>query len=190
MEEVKNKGSHSPNKKISPLRNMLRVTIAVVASVLFIVLIIAGYSFYTLSSNKVFNENFRSYELTTVKRDSSEAGGIEQLYKEKRFKDVINMTGNRPTVEDNFLKAMSYVELNNNSKAIEYFKQVLKADEQTGKPIMKDETEYYLALTYIRNKDFDLALNIMNKIHNDTNHLYQDKVTTRLIRRVRMLKWR
>ena len=52
------------------------------------------------------------------------------------------------------------------------------------------ETEYYLFLSYIRDRDYNAALAIMEKIKNDPGHIYHKKVTSKLIRQVKLLRWR
>jgi hypothetical protein len=57
-------------------------------------------------------------------------------------------------------------------------------------PVFSDEAEYYLALSYIRNRDYDLAIPILEKIKDHPIHIYHEKVDAKLIRKIKMLKWR
>jgi len=182
-----------PDKKINPARRILRYSIAVAASVLLIVGGIVGYNFYTLSSNKVFASNYRPYELSTVRDgDTQQVSPVEKAYREKDYKKVVELQEqyNSILVKETFLAAMSYAELANNTKAIDGFKKVIAENENAGTSLFKDEAEYYLALTYISNKDYDFALDLLRKTRDNPNHLYHDKVTGKLIRQVKMLKWR
>lgn len=183
----------TPVRKIRSSRRILRYSMAVAAS---LVLLIGGYlawNFYSLSSNKVFSANYHSFELTTMRdNDTAQMSPVEKAYRAKNYKEVIILSEQLSTVpvKEAFLAAVSYVEQGNNTKAIERFKKVISANESSGMIFMKDEAEYYLALTYIRNKDFDFALELLRKIKEDPNHTYYKQVTSKLIRQVKMLKWR
>lgn len=182
-----------PVKKISSARRIIRYSIAVAASVVLIVGSIIGYNFYTLSSGHVFASNYHSYELITL-RDAgiTQVSPVEKAYREKEYQKAVSLlTENRSnTLKETFLGGMSYVELGNNTAAIEAFKKVIAQNETANSNLFKDDAEYYLALTSIRNKDFDFALDLLRKIKENPEHLYQEKITGKLIRQVRMLKWR
>ena len=94
------------------------------------------------------------------------------------------------SVKDVFLTAMSYLESNDFSRAISNF-QVVIADVRDDKnSVLKDASEYYLALAYLKNSDYDQALELMNAIHDNSSHLYKNKFSRKYINRVKRLKWR
>jgi len=183
----------APVVKINPARRIVRYSMAIAASVLLIFLSITAYIFFTLSPDKLFADNYHSFELSTTRGgNEAEPTAIEKAYREKNYKEVTDLTTkwSEPDIRDEFLAGISSLELNKSSEAIHFFNGVIKLNETRDKPIYKDETEYYLALSYLKNKDYDLALELMNKIHNDPDHLYHKKITNKLILRVKMLKWR
>ena len=193
MEEMQ-----TPVKKMNPIaigsaRRIIRYSIAVAASVVLIVGGIAGYNFYDLSSNKVFASNYHSYELNTVRDgDSTQVSPVEKAYREKDYKGTVALISQQrsPSVKETFLAGMSNMELGNNAKAIEELKKVIAGSEDAKNNLFKDQAEYYLALTYIRDKDYDFALDMLRSIKENPGHLYNKKVTGKLIRQVKMLKWR
>ena len=174
-------------------RRIIRYSIAAAAAVVLIVAFIMAYNFYNLSSNKVFVSNFHSYELNTVRDgDSTLVSPVEKAYREKDYKKTIGLISKQRSlsVKETFLAGMSYMELGNNAKAIEELKKVIAGNENAGNNLFKDQAEYYLALTYIRDKDYDFALDMLRSIKENPGHLYHKKVTSKLIRRVKLLKWR
>ena len=182
-----------PVKKISSARRTIRFSIAIAASVVLIAGSIIAYNFYNLSSGKVFASNYHPYELSTVRdMDSSRISPVEEAYREKDYKKVIgfNPAGGFNTIKEIFLAGMSYVELGNNAKAINEFKKVIASNESAKTNLFKDEAEYYLALTYIRDKDYDFALDLLRSIQGDPAQIYHKKITGKMIWQVRMLKWR
>ena len=187
------KEMQSPVKKMSPARRILRYSIAAAASVVLILGSIIGYNFYKLSSTKVFSSNCHSYELSTLRdNDSQLVSPVEKAYREKDYKKAIDLISQYSSipVKETFLAAMSYVETGNNAKAIDEFKKVIAENESAKTYLFKEEAEYNLALVYIRNKDYDFALYLLRSIKENPDHLYHNNVKSKLIRQVKMLKWR
>lgn len=183
----------APVKKMSPARRIIRYGIAVAASVVLIIAGIIGYNFYNLSSDKVFASNFHSFELGTYRDvDTLYVSPVESAYRNKDFKKAVELYAENDSmsVKETFLAGMSYMELDYNSKAIDKFKKVIAENEISKTDLFKEEAEYYLALTYIRNKDYDFALDQLRSIKENPGHLYHNKVTKKLIRQLKMLKWR
>ena len=180
----------APVRTISSQRRIIRYSLAIATSVLLIFIGIESYVFFTLSPNKLFSENYHSYELSTARSGATEPTPVEKAYKDKNYNEVISLTEKSQDIEENFLAGMSRLELKNIPNAIEDYKKVIALNDAAKTNILKDEAEYYLVLAYISNKEYGSALELMNKIHNDPNHLYHEKITRKLIRKVKMLKWR
>jgi tetratricopeptide (TPR) repeat protein len=181
----------APVRRISSTRRIIRYSIAVAASVLLVFTGIEAYILFTLSPNKLFSENYHSYELSTTRSgNGAEPKATEKAYKDKKYNDVITLSENSQDIEETFLAAMSYLELKNIPGAIEKFKKVIAQNEAAGTGQFRDEAEYYLVLAYISNKDYDPALELMKKIRNDPGHLYYEKISGKLVRNVKMLRWR
>jgi tetratricopeptide (TPR) repeat protein len=102
----------------------------------------------------------------------------------------LHKSGGNFSTRDHFLCGAAALELKDNTTAIECFRNAIADSRSSGKSGFLDETEYYLALAYIRNKDFDFALGLLRNIKDDKDHLYNKRVTARLINKVKMLKWR
>lgn len=192
MEELQ-----SPVNKINPAKvgsagRFIRNSMAIAASLLLLIVGYMAYNFFTLSPDKIFNSKYQSYELGTVRSDSATETSVEKTYRAKEYTEVsrIYEAGEDKTQKGKFLAGISFLELNNAPKAIHCFNEMIAANKQASASVMNDEAEYYLALSYIRNRDYDFALVLLNKIHNDPGHLYHDKITGKLIRQVKMLKWR
>jgi len=185
-------GSESTAKKMNRVRKVVRYSVAVTASVLLIIVCIVGFNFYRLSSDRLFAEKYSVYELMTTRNDKdSTESKIEKAYREKNYAEVISINKNSLlSVKDIFLTGMSYLETNDLSKAISSY-QVVIADVKDGKSIqLKDTAEYYLALAYLKNNDYDQAIELMNTIHDNPSHQYKSKFSRTYINKVKRLKWR
>lgn len=184
------KETGSTVKPVSNVRRIVRYTVAIAASVLLIVVLIEGYKFYTLSPEKLYAEKYSAYELSTTRDGGMEESAIEKAYREKKYGEVINLNANSVlSIKDVFLTGMAYLEMKDYARAISSF-QVVLADLKDEKVILKDAAEYYLALAYLQNRDFDLTIELMSTIHNNSSHLYKNKFNQKYINRVKRLKWR
>jgi tetratricopeptide (TPR) repeat protein len=177
----------TPVRNITRSRRIIRYSIAIAASVL--VVFLAGTLFRSnfLSSDKLFAENYHGYDLS-ISRDGAASSAIDNAYNARNYKQVISLTDTSTTVKNIFLSAMSYLELKDDNKAIEKYKMVIAMNESAGTNRLKDEAEYFLSLTYLRSKEYNHALDLMNKIYNDPGHIYHEKISRDLIRKVEKLK--
>jgi tetratricopeptide (TPR) repeat protein len=174
-------------KKKSKLQRVVRYSVAVIASLLLIFVCIAVYNFYRLTPTRLFNEKYEAYNLTTTK-DTIETS-ISKAYRAKNWADVISLNANSVlSIKDVFLTGMAFLETNDLSRAISSY-QVVLADVKND-PVLKDAAGYYLALAYLKNNDYDQAIELMNAIHNNSAHFYTKKFSRKYIMRVKRLKWR
>jgi hypothetical protein len=174
-------------KRISKLQRVVRYAVPVIASVLLIFVCIEVYNFYRLTPTSLFNEKYEAYDVTTTK-DTVETS-IGKAYREKKYADVINLNANSAlSVKDVFLTGMTFLETNDLSRAISSY-QVVLADVKND-PALRDAAEYYLALAYLKNNDYDQSIELMNAIRNNSAHLYTKKFSRKYIDRVKRLKWR
>ena len=189
MSELK---TETPVRQMGNTRRIFRYSIAVAASVLLVYIGIEAYSYFTLSADRVFANNYQPYELTTLRDNGTQHSAIEKAYRERNYSETISLYESLTVkeIESSFLAGMSYIELQQSGKAVEQFRTVLRMNEAAGTTIRKDPAEYYLALTLVKNKDYSSALEIFQKIKNDTNHLYHSKITGKLLRQVKRLRSR
>lgn len=182
----------APVKKINPARRMVRYAVSVAASILLLVGGYLAYSFFSLSSDKVYSANYQKFELGTSRDGGTAETASEKAYRAGDYKEVVRIhnAGGNLTAKDEFLCGTAALELNDNTKAITCFNEVLNMNKQANAKALNDEAEYYLSLSYVRNKDYDYALDVMNKIKDDAGHIYNEKITGKLLRQVRLLKWR
>jgi tetratricopeptide (TPR) repeat protein len=176
-----------PVAKISPVKRIIRYSMAAAAGVLFIVAGMMVYNYLTLSPEKIFVDNYRTYE-TVVLRDENnpESSLLQKAYTEKKYDEVAAMSLDRPfTTKEILLKGMAYLEIGNTEKAIDQYRLVIAQSSTAG--LMKEEAEYYLLLAYIRSKQYAAALQLIESIRKQPGHLYYSKITSRLIRQVKSL---
>jgi tetratricopeptide (TPR) repeat protein len=191
-QEMMQEMNAAPVKKISSPKRTLRYAMSIAASILLVVGGYIAYSFFSLSSDKVFSSNYQPFELSTTRSGDVAETPTEKAYRAGNLPEVVRIhdAGEDRTAKGNFLGGVAALQLNNTGKAITCFNEVINMNKNATTKVLNDEAEYYLALGYIRNKDFDYALDLLQKIKNDPAHIYHEKVTAKLIRQVKMLKWR
>jgi tetratricopeptide (TPR) repeat protein len=173
------------------VKRMLKISMKVAAAVLIVMLGLGVYQYATITPDKLFASNYKPYSLS-VNRGSIETNVMEKLFQEKNYNGVINqfLSLTESGVKENFLVAQAYLEINNYQKAIESFKNVLAKNIAENKTTFNDDAEYFLALSYLRNHDVKLATPIFETIHNNVNHLYNDKMTNSFMRNLKILNWK
>lgn len=181
-----------PVSKISSRKKNIRYMLAIAASLVLLIGSYMAYNFFTLTPVKVFNSNYQAYTLVTVRDDNAAGTAVEKAYRSGNYKEVLRIHDDNEdhSAKAEFLCGAAALELKDNLKAISCFKEVIEMNSSAADPILNDEAEYYLSLSYIQNLDYDLALELLNKIRDTEGHLYREKVTPKLIRQVKMLKWR
>lgn len=179
-------------KEKNPVRSIsnLRKIVAVAASIIFIILAWQGWIVYNLSAGKVFTENYIQYVPDGFRDGSTNISVSQKAYMENDYKKVIQLATVSGSLNDFFLEAHSQLALNNAEAAVNGFKKVIAASDISKTSELKDAAEFNLILSFIKNKDYDLALDLMKKIKENTAHLYNKNISNKLFRQVKMLKWR
>jgi len=185
--------SQAPVKKMPQSRRTLRYVLSIAASILLLVVGYMGYQFINLSAEKLYSSNYAHYDLSATRGAAPESvTAADKAYQEGNYREVVRLaaTGTDQSSRSYFLAGASALELKDYTGAVSYFNKVLELNRTTGEKKFNDDAEYYLALTYIRTRDLDYALELLNKIKDDPEHTYNSKVSRSLIRKVKMLKWR
>ena len=148
--------------------------IAVLIIVLLGAVVIHRYA--VTNTNSVFDEHFSSFDLNSS-RGGNNDGEIELAYRNKDWTAVKNnfkaLSLRPPKVW--FLAGMAEMETKNYEVAIADFKELIKINETASEKYYQDEAEYYLAMSYIASGNAVAGVDMLRKIRNDKNHLYNRK---------------
>lgn len=171
MDEFRNEHPARDRGKIYPL---LRPTMKIAAGLIIFMFLFGAYELVTVSSSGLAQNAYSPFELS-IDRSAAESSAIEQAYVNHNFKEVIiNLEKNtNPTEKDHFLGGQAYLAIHQSAKAIREFNKVLL--DATGS--YNEDAEYYLALSYLQNDQPLKAQTLMNKIYQDKDHLYHDRVS-------------
>jgi len=181
--QMRGTGSVIPISRRNNIQTISRWTMRIAAIVVLAVLGIGVYQYSTLSNEKLFAEQYQPYEIRASRGAETESL-VEAAYKKKDFPGVIAAFNNSPThvTADYFLVGQAYLQQNNAKEAVSNL-ELANASADTSH-LYKDESEYYLALAYLKDKQTDKALRIFRKIHSDPDHTFRDKVNRWFLRRL------
>jgi hypothetical protein len=166
----------------SMMRNIMRVA----AVGLLFIIALGVYEAATISSAGLLKEKYLAYDLN-VERGNAAIPPIEQAYLNHDYSKTINEFKNikSPTLKNNFVAGQAYLAEKNAAAAVKEFTRVLTA--AVANNTYQDDTEYYLALSYLANNQPYQAAPMFKKIYNDKDHLYHSKVTYWTMLRLKLL---
>ena len=173
------------------VRKLLIISMKVAAAVLIVMLGLGVYQYTTITPDKVFASNYTPYTLG-VNRGTVEKNFIEKSFQKKNYTAVITQfeTLKDASSKESFLAAVAYMETNNYKNAIAAFNNVLSKNTLEKTSILNDDAQYYLALSYLKNNNVKLSIPIFEMINKNTNHLYNDKVTSAFMRKLKIINWK
>jgi tetratricopeptide (TPR) repeat protein len=183
----------STQKISSPglVKKMVRISMKIAASLLLVMLGLGVYQYATVSPDKLFAENYQTYALS-VSRGAGATDAMEKAYQQKDYGAVIKQFDilTNAGQKENFLAGQAYLATSKYAKAVECFNTILSLNTSTRTTTFNDDAEYYLALSYLKDKNFKSAYPLFTSIHNNTNHLYNDKVNNSVMRQLKLLSWK
>lgn len=170
------------------LKRLVRIGLAVAAIVFLVVLVMAGNYFFQLSTERLYNEAFVEYPISVSEERDSIPISIEEAYRQQNYAAIKKLSKRKKGYTDRefLLIGLAFLQLDDASSAVEPLRWVTIWPGSSYKP----DAEYYLAMAYLKDKDYDKAMEVMQKIRNNPDHLYYDQFPKEYIRKVRLLKWR
>jgi len=173
--------------KVITMRRFLRYGVSVAAILILAFVGIEGYKFYHLTTEQLYNESYIAYDISATRGEVNEVPAIEKAYASKNYQKVIQeaKAKSERTDREQFLAALSFLQISDFSSSIKWFEALNRQGN-----VYQPDAEFYLSLSYLRNKDYDRALEFMEKINEDTSHPYHSRISDSLLRKIRMLKWK
>jgi hypothetical protein len=174
-------------------KKIIRFSLRIAAAIFLLVFGFLAYQFVTLSPDKIYSEQFIPYEVPATRgTEEVNQSPIDSAYKQKNYSAVIVLRKKAATLtaREQFLSGISFLELNDAMSAIVAFKAAINLNKASAEQAYQDESEYYLALAYLKNGDYDQALVLMRAVRANPAHLYHDAFSEACLRKVSWLKWR
>lgn len=163
----------------------------IAASVLLLLVGFAAYQIVTTNGKSLYANNFVGYEVTTTRGTDAPPSVLENRYRSNDFAGVARQgdTLSRKTVPDLFLHAIALLELQQYKPAISLLEEARKKNGQFIIPFFKPEIDYYQAMAYLADNQYDEALNLLNQIRQDEEHPYRDFVSESDMWKLKVKSW-
>ncbi|HSB91948.1 MAG TPA: tetratricopeptide repeat protein [Flavitalea sp.] len=186
LQELRQESATIPLRR-SPVRRLSRFAWPVAASILIILSVTVFYQYMTLTPQRIFEDNYSPYQEATSR--GYEGSPLNALYREHKFQDLVRAfeTSGTHTIEELFLAGNAYLELNQPVSAISMFQQIQASNTASGSTLFKDDAEYYLGMSYLKNGEATRAFPILQGIRNNPDHAYHDKVSAWELRKLKIL---
>lgn len=163
--------------KVVPVKRLGSMTLRVAAAVLFLLGSFTVLQFMISSHDQLYRQMHQPFA-TDATRSNGAAGSYVETFQKGDYPAVIRMYRQieQPGVREMFLAANAYLETGEVANAVQIFQSILDINAQRGEQLYQDETEYYLAMAYLRSDDKKNAVRLLEKIAADTNHTYHRSV--------------
>lgn len=178
-------------KIIKPSFGTARILMRVAAMLLFVVVGYGVYQYSTTTTDSVFNNSYLKYELP-VTRSENKFTQIDSLYSAGKYTAVVQLfeSSVHKTPQDYFLAAQSYLQTGNANAAVTTFKTLQQINNTATEKYFLQETDYYLAIAYIKTGDISAAQKQLALIKANKQHMFYQKANEISNLELTILKWK
>lgn len=155
------------------LRSMFKSAMRIAAILIVVLGVATLYKYISVNDQSVYKNQFADYTLTES-RGSTEVDPQSEAYQNKNWPEVITLFNKEvnKTNKSYFLAGISEMQLNQFSKAITCFENILHLNAGSNDKSFEEEAEYYVSLAYLMNHEEEKAISMLKKIKSDKNHTY------------------
>lgn len=167
------------------------MVIRIAASVL---LLVSGWFIYTYSttnSTALYKKIYQPYHVVTDRGDVDPlTHNIVNQFKAGNYAEVVK-TYESLTISNNrekFLAGYASHQLGQYETSINLFNLILENNRQTNSRLYNDESEFYLALSYLKLNNVKSAFPFFKKISQGSNHTFHERVNSWTLTRLQWLQ--
>jgi hypothetical protein len=178
-----------PKWKPLSLHRAARIAIAVLSGVLLLALSWNIFYFYRLSPDSIFRKLYEPLAISVNNGAAPDAkASIPQYYAAGNYVAVTLQSKKQPQLSDReqLLTGLAYLHRDEYIKAIKWLEPL----SNNFKSPYRQQAEYYLALTYLKNEDYDRCIEKLEHIVHTPSHPYNDHISESTISDIKMLKWK
>ena len=182
--EMMQERKQQPKTKLVPFNKTIRYTLAVAASLLVLFIGVKLFQAAQLTPAKLYNEAFVDFNTAVTRGSNNALSETEKNYRDKDYEAVVNASRSvNLHPKDSLLIGLSYLHINRTAEAIGFFNGLASSDNA-----YKQDAEFYLSLSYLRNRQYDNALALIEKIRNNPAHLYHEQFSNDFMEKLK--KWK
>ena len=159
------------------VRTMNQKLMRVAAVFVLVTFSVTFYKYLSVSDRSVYENYYASYELHTSRGLNTE-DRLDNAYKDRKWSEVLTIVNSlqEKNNKHHFLGGMAALELKQFDQAINSFQSVLNQNRVLADDYFSEEAEYYLAMSYLANKDAGKGVAILEKISKDKSHQFNQTV--------------
>lgn len=169
--------------KVISFNKGMRYVLAVAASVVVLFIGVKLYTASQLSPEKLYDQSFVDFNVSTSRGSNENLSTVETHYQQKAYDAVISdLRSTNLSAKDSLLVGLAYLHQNRPAQAIGFFNHLAYSAND-----FQQDAEFYLSLSYLKNKEYNKALPLMEKISANASHLYHGQLTDETIEKVKKL---
>jgi hypothetical protein len=163
-----------------------RILTAALSLILLLIFAWKGYRFYQLSPQTMFKELYVPFAVSGSPQPNLNT--VENYYAQGNYIAVtlLSKKGRPLNDREKLLTGLAYLKRHDYTNSIKW----LEPAANNFKSPYRRQAEYYLALTYLINEDYDRCIERMEHIASDPAHPYSHLITEDTIDDVKVLKWK
>jgi hypothetical protein len=153
------------------VRSMYKISLRVAAVIVLFFCLASVYKYSSVNNQSFYNKQFSGYELSNSRGQEAHEAEVN-AYQNNNWNEVISLynAGANQSNQQSFLAAMAEMQLNHFQNAITIFEKLLNS--KSGDATYLEESEYYLSLAYLMNREGSKAIQMINKIKANPDHTY------------------
>lgn len=130
-------------------------------------------------------------DVTRGREETSNQAAIRDAYQQNNFEAAVSIYTNldSPSSLERYFAAAAYLQLAQYDNAISTYQQILANEQEGGNEFLRQESSYKLALTYIRQREYDKALPILEKLDNNYEY-YDNLISSPFLWKLKLLRFK
>ena len=168
-------------RQLALRRPLYRRSLAAAAILVLAFSMFGLYQYTELTPERLFAHSFQPYTAGVTR--GADSSSLTANWQRGRPAEVVAIFGRleHPSPKAVFLAANAYLSLHQPQQAIQLLQSLKALNEKSGTHYFEDDTDYYLAMSYLAAGMSKQAAALLDKIHDNPSHLYHDKVNSWLL---------
>ena len=181
--------AHKPVKIINSGRRFVLLRIAAAAAIVVGLFFVINKYTSSNSAESLYAAQFIVYEPQQSRGAGEVASTFTAAYRAADYAGVTEMYQSTPTPDQQqmLLAGIAYLELNKTQDAINSLLALQQKNISESSNRYNDDATFYLALAYLKNKNYAKAADLMEKIAADKNNPYASRFSATYIQHVKDL---
>ncbi|HLO82093.1 MAG TPA: tetratricopeptide repeat protein [Chitinophagaceae bacterium] len=161
------------------VRMFSRRTMSLAASIVIGLAMLGGWWVYKMQADQIFEDHYVEFSVTQARGDGKPSG-ISGQYNQKNYAELIRNAGRKDLgSQDSLIIALSFLHEKQYDKAEAWLTAI-----QQQSTTHRDDADYYLAFTWLAQKQYEKSYELFKAIHDDPGHLYHSAVTELLLNKI------